>query len=97
MPDTIQSIEIPSEWVSVNSLTGLAVGTPLLIQNVGGAKEIIEYAISATVPSDGLIAPQAKSLDWVEVTTGENEVWARLANKNALQNNTGKINVQEVV
>ena len=88
MANTIANIKTTSNtWVDVYALTGISVGTPLLIQNVGVAGVTVN--ISPTLPTDvdGEVIP---SLGYVAVEAAASGCWA-YANRDvplAVQNNS---------
>ena len=91
MADTLSTKRIPDEWVSVNELTGIAIGAALVIQNQGGTQLI--YAASPTKPEPnfrGVIIPTKKDRPLI-VDPDESEVWLRAGRSGR----TGAANIQE--
>ena len=78
MADTIDAIEIPGTWTDINTLSGIAAGTEIFLQNVGGPNSIIELATAPTQPPldlNGIRVGQNSPM--YKVTAGESIVWAR--------------------
>lgn len=70
---------IPKEWTDLNSLTGIPVGTEILLQNTGVANDVIQAAISDLMPSGDFRGVFIKQLTpMYRVTSGEGRVWVRL-------------------
>ncbi|MDB4306039.1 hypothetical protein N9980_00570 [bacterium] len=94
MADTLANIEVPkSDWVDVYALSGIAVGTAMLMQNVGTVD--IKYRTLATKPADdsafNISGSSNQSVDrWVTINAGESGLWVKSSV------NIGLINVQEV-
>ena len=76
MANTLPSFNITSEnWVDLNTLTGIAVGTALDIQNQSSFPMFL--AISSTTPAlnfSGFAIP-ASLADVAAVSAGEDRVW----------------------
>lgn len=87
MADTIESVRIDGlEYQSANSLSGIAVGTSISIQNQ--TTDEVEFAISATKPDvtfKGVVIPHEFD-GVVTISAGENEVWIK---------GHGPVNIQE--
>ena len=81
MADTIPDITIGNDvFYSVNSLSGIAVGTEIIISNKSNSTVLIQ--VKNTQPSSASTAgvvmhtpPNETSIK--TVTAGENEVWVR--------------------
>lgn len=88
MADTKPDVQLDkTQYVDVYAATGLAVGTPILIQNKSSQNVYIQ--IQTTQPSalsrdGGIIQPFEQGL----IDTGENGCWV-------LGDTNGKISVQE--
>lgn len=100
MPDTKPVLQIPTQWINVNVLAGVAEGTAVAVQNVGLAGDVISLANSPTQPPQtftGVAAAQYK--DTMLVTEGESILWARFyrPNQSITAPITGKIQVQELI
>ena len=89
MADTRGSFSITEDgWISVQTLTGIATGTELFIQNQSNSQFYL--AISPSQPTEdfrGLIVP-ADTRVISKVTSGESAVWIK---------GKGRINIQEGV
>ncbi len=80
MADTIPDISVlRASYVDVNTLTGIAAGTKLILSNKSTSR--IRLQIAAAQPAASSVAgeiiwpgPAATSIK--EVTAGENTVWA---------------------
>ncbi len=82
MSDVIYSSEL-SEWQSLNVLSGIAVGTPMLIQNKSSGWFILQE--SDTKPADDnksgtYISDMYKSYAIAETGSGDLEYWIRPTN-----------------
>lgn len=95
MANTIPDITISNDlFSSVNTLSGVAVGTEIIISNKSNSTVLLQ--VSNTQPSSGStdgvvmhVPPQSTSIK--TVTSGENEVWAK-----SLMYTDAKLSVQEV-
>lgn len=77
MADTLASVEIGNEWTSANTLTGIAIGTAMVVQNQGSSQMI--YASAPAKPANGfmgVIIP-ARIDRPLMVDAGESEVWLK--------------------
>ncbi|UNY40442.1 hypothetical protein KLEP7_gp194 [Pseudaeromonas phage vB_PpeM_ KLEP7] len=94
MAQTINDIKVPStDWVSVNTLSGLSIGTSILIQNKAPAW-ILLYE-SATKPNaalkDGSLLTNLEGQEPSKmISSGSLEIWA----KSTIEGCCGRINVQ---
>lgn len=87
MADSIAPIKVGTSWVNINSLSGIAAGTRMFVQNIGSG--VIIYAIKTTQPTTER-AGQADELEQFEVTSGSSNLWAKCTTSN------GKVAVQAV-
>ena len=96
MPDTLPAFSVGSEWVNLNTLSGIAAGTQVLLQNVGGANDVIDLAISATQPISSFEGVELFQNKFFGVDAGENAVWARYKRQDRADvgTRTTKIQVQ---
>lgn len=92
MAQTLIDETIGSTWVSLNSLTGISIGTSFIITNKG-----VEWLVLAegTEPSagsnDGVYLTDVSSEDSSKlVTSGSLEIWA----KSLDSKNNANINIQ---
>tara|TARA_R110002074_G_scaffold121968_1_gene256518 strand:- start:35910 stop:36215 length:306 start_codon:yes stop_codon:yes gene_type:complete len=79
MAATVTAWNIGRDWVDLNTLSGIAAGTEILLQNTGLPHDVIQAAISvSTPPSDfqGVLMKQLAPM--YKVTEGEGTVWVRL-------------------
>jgi len=95
--DTIDAVDIPGTWTDLNTLTGIAAGTEIYLQNVGGPNSIVEIATSASEPAldlNGVRVPQNSPM--YKVTAGESTVWARFIriDRSDVGTRTTKLQVQ---
>lgn len=74
MSDTIDPIAITDEWVDMNTLSGIAAGTSLKIQNVGGVEALFRTAVVQPTGDTGEVAYVAEIYT---VNSDENTVWMR--------------------
>jgi len=78
MADTENAFEITGgAYIDLNTLTGIAAGTELTLQNVGGANDIIEVAVSASQPATSFRGLRLEQNQFYGVAAGENTVWCR--------------------
>jgi hypothetical protein len=78
MADTLSAFSIPGVWTNLNTLTGIAAGTQIRIQNVGGANDVVDLAISATEPAADFEGVEVfQNAPFYQVDAGENAVWAK--------------------
>lgn len=95
MATTIPDIKITSEWQSLNSLSGIAVGTSFLVNNKGNVG-ILMYE-NTTIPTDNtsnngiLLTPPFWSASCKYVETGSGEIWVKCTTP---ASSTGLITVQ---
>jgi len=77
MADTIDSSSLAQGWQSANTLSGLAVGTALEIQNQGDTA--IYVAMSPTQPEASFrgIVMSIGSYYTLNIPADESEVWVR--------------------
>jgi hypothetical protein len=77
MANTLPDNALTGDWVSANQLSGLAVGSGVIIQNVPrtSAQGYIRVAIAASKPTGEAFGPAIGPWEQVEVSAGENEVW----------------------
>jgi hypothetical protein len=98
MADTIQPIKILSGvWTSLNNESGVAVGDAMIVQNIGMPGDIISLATSSTAPSvdfKGVALDQIK--EFLQVTAGESEVWARFYRVDPNENVYSRIGLVQV-
>ena len=78
MVDTLNAFDIGSDWVDLNTLTGIAVGDGMIVQNVGAATDFIYLATSESQPPSDFDGIRARpSYPMYEIEAGESTVWAR--------------------
>jgi hypothetical protein len=96
MADTLPAFSVGSSWVDINTLSGIAAGTAIILQNVGSANDVIDLAISATEPAAGFEGIELFQNSFFGVDAGENIVWARYkrADRADVGAHTTKIQVQ---
>ena len=92
MVDTRNNITVPSnDWLDVYTETSIAVGTDLLVQNIGQTEVL--YVIAAAKPTDlskYKISGPGNSVDrWIQTGAGQTGLWVRS------RVNDGLINVEE--
>lgn len=78
MADTSNSISIGADWVDINAVTGIAVGTPIHIQNTGLPQDIIALAVSPIEPPADFNGVNLYQKEIKPISSGGNSVWARL-------------------
>ncbi len=81
MSDTISDIEISNtEFVDVNTLSGLVAGTAIVISNKSDSVILLQISasqpVAASLDGERLEEPPHRNAIRV-VTTGENTVWAK--------------------
>lgn len=70
--------EIGRDWVSISSLTGLAIGSELLLQNMGRPGSIIELILSDSEPLEADRGNGLQQLDDIYRVSGQkSDVWVR--------------------
>ena len=75
MANTIDDVVIGNTWVNVYSLSGIAVGTSVQVQNKGNG--YILLAISATSPASGSVKGYVlEPFKACLVDAGESGLWA---------------------
>lgn len=94
MAQTIPNITVTNEWQSINSLSGIAIGTAIYIQN---KSPLDMYIAEGTQPSsnstDGAVLTPLREIDSaVSILAGSLEIWVRLTTNR--ENTTGIVNVQ---
>lgn len=77
MADTLNAFTIPGTWTNVNTLTGIDVGTKLILQNVGTANDVLDLAISSTQPASEFEGVELFQNRFFNVDAGENDLWAK--------------------
>lgn len=78
MADTENAFEITGgAYIDLNALTTISPGTALTLQNVGGANDIIEVAVSASQPAIDFRGVRLEQNEFYGVASGENTVWCR--------------------
>ena len=87
MSNSINPISVGKDWVNINSLSSISVGSRMLVQNIGSG--VIIYAIKTTKPTTER-AGQADELEQFEVTSGSSDLWAKCTTA------SGKVAVQEI-
>lgn len=77
MAETNSDIKIGSDWVSINTLTGIGIGEAVVIQNTGSPGDIISLWIGSEPLADeiGIALDQIKA--FLEVPANNSEIWAR--------------------
>jgi len=79
MANNLPRIPIGGEWINLNSVSGLAVGTALKIQHTGGTN--VDIAISENEPA-ATIGEVLIAWQWYAVIIGEaNPVWAKTSSR----------------
>lgn len=95
MSDTLPDVEVDdTAFVDINTTTGIAVGTALIIDNKSNYPVLLQ--VSATQPSatseDGvLLAPFPNENSVKSVLAGGNTIWAR-----CYRQGVAKLSVQDV-
>lgn len=79
MAQTIPDITVTTSWQSLNTLSGIAVGEPMFIQNKG---RIGVYLAEGTQPSAGskdgvYLGISLWNSDKINVESGSLEIWVR--------------------
>lgn len=70
--------QITNNWTALSVLTGIAIGSPLVLSNAGRAGDIIEAIVSDTEPLDTDRGVPIKQLDNQYTISGQSqEVWVR--------------------
>lgn len=91
MADTLPTYTLTDEWTSANTLTGIAIGTAMTIQNQGATQILYAAAPSAPDPTFmGVIIPPRLDRPLM-VASGESEIWLR----SRFPASTARANVQE--
>lgn len=97
MPEYIPDLPIPSdEFVSINSLSGVAVGTAMTIQSKSALwVRLVESATKplSTITDGVLMSSLYQNYAIATVKTSSLEVWAITVSSNI--NNTAKLSIQE--
>lgn len=88
MADTINPVLVSEDWVSLNSLSGIAAGASIKIQNIGAIDCFVR--ISASQPTEEY-GEGCYIGEFYGVSAGENEVWA----KSVVRGSTTLLSVQE--
>lgn len=74
------AFDIGQDWVDINTMSGIPVGTELKLQNKGLPQDIIQGLTSIEKPSDdetnGVYMKQISP--FYRVTAGERRLWVRL-------------------
>lgn len=77
MADTIDEVTLTDGWQSANQISGLAVGTSMVIQNQGEIGVYLRKANSQpSASAKGTIIPITRDRP-IFVPEGESEVWLR--------------------
>ena len=96
MADTTDAWPIGKAWTDLNTLTGIAVGTEIILQCVGQRSDEVEVATSTTEPLESFVGVKCQyGNPDRHVPAGESRVWVRffrLGNPNA--GTTTKLQVQ---
>lgn len=87
MVDTYDKQEITGSWTDINALTGIAVGTALIIQNVGAKNgamanigtpnAIVELTTNSSTPNALFTGWHVEENQTWAISAGEPKVWAR--------------------
>ena len=87
MADTINALNIPGTWTDLNTLSGISVGTGIILQNLGstsGAVQnigtpnvVIEITTSSTTPDESFIGWHMLINEQFTVDTGDPKVWLK--------------------
>ena len=92
---TVTSYEIGNDWVDLNTLTGIPVGSGMRLQNTGLAQDVIQGAISDFAPPSDFSGVFMKQITpMYRVTEGEGRVWVRLYRYDRTQNKLTKARLQ---
>lgn len=75
MADTLPKLTATSEWQSANALSGLAVGTALKLEVLGGVAVDVNIGPAQPVTQDAI--DRIDVYGWYAVAAGESEVWFR--------------------
>lgn len=93
MAATIPRITATNQWQSANALTGIASGTALKLQHIGGMFVNIVLAAVEPTSQDNSEGEQIKAGKFFAVEAGEAEVWLKVASP--LDGLTALLSVQE--
>jgi hypothetical protein len=91
---TTDAIPITSTWTDVNTASGIDPGIAVTIQSVGGANDIIVFAISDSQPAASLtghVLPPFSSPFYI--AAGQSTIWARVRRQNNQASSTAKIQI----
>lgn len=77
MADTLDAFPIPNSWTNLNTLSGISTGSEILLQNVGGANDIVELSIMTAQPSDDFKGIRLTQNQFFAISAGENNAWGR--------------------
>lgn len=97
MPETNNAYKIPVTWVSLNDLTGIPIGTELMLQNVGVPGDVIDFAFSGINPVEPFVGQAIDQIRSVcKVPKSDFEVWVRYRRLDLSANGTrlGLLSVQ---
>lgn len=75
MADNLPRISIDKDWLDLNSASGIAIGTAMKIQNVGGNR--VDVVVSVSIPTTD-IGEVLEQFKFFGVVAGETSaVWAK--------------------
>ena len=77
---TGSSFKIGRDWIDLNSVSGIPVGTELKLQNKGLPQDIIQGISSEGIPGDDEINGvfMRQLTPFYRLTSGEGRLWVRL-------------------
>lgn len=97
MADTVDAFDIGKDWTNLNTLSGVAVGNAVILQNVGGPNDIIDTAISVSQPAADFNGIRLEQNQFYSTSAGDNDIWVRYIrlDRQNIGTRTTKIQVQE--
>ena len=94
MADTLPNITLPvgGSWVDLYATSGIAVGTAISVQVVGGSSTEVHVATSAGAPT-GAGYNVVRLDEEISNSAGESGAWARAGDSTLLNKRESKIQV----
>ena len=108
MPDSLDKQEIGSSWTNLNTLTGIAAGSAIVVQNVGAKNgaianvgtpnAVIEVTTSSSQPAESFSGWNISFNEQWKVSAGEEATWVRFRRlgKSDVGSNTCYVKVMSI-
>jgi len=78
MANTLDAVEVGSDWTDLNALSGVNAGSEYDIQVVGAPQDLLEIWFSSTEPDSGQRGEVLKQIDPAKrIAAGEGRLWGR--------------------